>query len=172
MSRPPAANQAFLGSWMVDIHQEGRSQRPAPQNRHTAHLRRCALCTPRKPSGWDGGGGKPQPSTGGESARQAPGRLSCSDLGRAQNAGPTKSAPLWRTREPEPERLIPGECITPGPASDRSQQSNLESEQGRLGEHTRCERGQTSVAESLGAHARDVCSQCSSLPTARLNKGA
>ena len=30
--------------------------------------------------------------------------------GKAQNAGPTEFAPLWRTREPEPERLRPGKC--------------------------------------------------------------
>ena len=34
--------------------------------------------------------------------------LSCSDLGRTQNAGPTESAPLRTTRVPEPERLGPG----------------------------------------------------------------
>ena len=107
------ANQDFLGFWMVDIRQEGRSQRSAPQKRHMAHLRRCASCTPRKLSGWDGGGDKLQPSPGGDCARQAPGHLSCSDLGRAQNAGPTKSAPLWSTREPEPEQLRPGKCMQP-----------------------------------------------------------
>ena len=37
--RLPVANQAFLGYWVVDIHQDGRSQRSAPQRRHTAHLR-------------------------------------------------------------------------------------------------------------------------------------
>ena len=46
-------------------------------------------------------------------ARQTPGHLSCSDLGRAQNAGPTESAPLRTTRVPEPERFRPGECIQP-----------------------------------------------------------
>ena len=46
-------------------------------------------------------------------AHQVLGRLSCSDLGRAQNAGPTKSAPLWSTQVPEPERLRPGKCIQP-----------------------------------------------------------
>ena len=45
--------------------------------------------------------------------RQAPGHLSCSDLARAQNAGPTESVPLWSTREPEPERLRPGKCTQP-----------------------------------------------------------
>ena len=36
---------------------------------------------------------------------------SCSKLGRAQNAGPTESAPLRTTRVPEPERLRPGKCM-------------------------------------------------------------
>ena len=109
------ANQDFPGFWMVDICQEGHSQRSAPQKRHTAHLRKHASCTPRKPSGWDGGGDKMQPPTGGDRACQAPGHLSCSDLGRAQNTGPTKSAPLWSTQEPEPERLRPGKCTQPRP---------------------------------------------------------
>ena len=46
-------------------------------------------------------------------ARQAPGHLSCLDWGRAQNAGPFKCVPLWRTREPEPEWLTPGKCTQP-----------------------------------------------------------
>ena len=54
------ANQDFLGFWMVDIHREGHSQRSAPQKRHTAHLRRCAHCTPRKLSSRDKGGNKSQ----------------------------------------------------------------------------------------------------------------
>ena len=37
--RLPVASQVFLGSWMVDIQQEGLRQRSAPQRRHTAHLR-------------------------------------------------------------------------------------------------------------------------------------
>ena len=41
-------------------------------------------------------------------ARQTPHHLSCSELGRAQNAGPTESAPLRTTRVPEPEWLEPG----------------------------------------------------------------
>ena len=58
LSRIPVANQVFLGSWMVDIRQEGRSQRSAPQRRHSPHLRRCSRSTPRKLSGWDRGGDK------------------------------------------------------------------------------------------------------------------
>ena len=50
VSRLPVANQVFLGSWMVDICQEGCTQRSAPQRRHTALLRRHSRCTPRKTS--------------------------------------------------------------------------------------------------------------------------
>ena len=110
VSRLSVANQVFLGSWTVDIRQEGHSRRSAPQKRHRAHLRCCFV--PGKPSGWDRRGGKMH-RTWGVCARQAPGRLSCSDLGRAQNAGPTESVPLWSTQEPEPEWLRPGKCMKP-----------------------------------------------------------
>ena len=60
VSRLPVVNQVFLGSWAVDVHQEGHSQRSAPQKRHTAHPRRWAGFTPRKSSSRDGGGNKPQ----------------------------------------------------------------------------------------------------------------
>ena len=56
--------------------------------------------------------------TWGVCTRQAPGRLSSSDMGRAQNAGPTESAPLWSTQEPEPEWLRPENAQNPGPALD------------------------------------------------------
>ena len=111
VSRLPVANQVFLGSWMVDICQEGRSQRSAPQRRHMAHLRQCSRCTPRKPSGWDEGGDKTRCPTKVECACQPPGRLSCSDLGRASNTRPTESVPLWSAQEPEPEQLITGKCM-------------------------------------------------------------
>jgi len=39
---------------MVDICQEGHSQKSAPQKRHMAYLRWCTCRAPRKPSGWDG----------------------------------------------------------------------------------------------------------------------
>ena len=45
--------------------------------------------------------------------RQTPHHLSCSDLGRAQNAGPTESALLRTTRVPEPKRLKSGRCMQP-----------------------------------------------------------
>ena len=68
--------------------------------------------------------------------------LSCLDLGRAQNAGPTESAPLRTTRVPEPEHLDLGGACSPGPASDGSGWSNLEPEQCGQGGHTRREWGQ------------------------------
>ena len=58
VSRLPVNNQVFLGSWMVDIHQEGRSQRSTPQRRCTAYLRQHSHSAPRKLSGWEGGGDK------------------------------------------------------------------------------------------------------------------
>ena len=44
---------------------------------------------------------------------QTPHHLSCLDLGRAQNTGPTESVPLRTTRVPEPERLRPGRRMQP-----------------------------------------------------------
>ena len=153
-----------------------RDQLPGRDTRHTwEHGTRHTPPPPIKSSGGDRAVNKSQPSTGGDCAHQEPGHPSCSDLGRAQNAGPTKSAPLWSSREPEPERLRPGKCMQPGPTSNRSPQSNLEPEQCRLGKHTRCERGQTQCGQDTGntpQHARDICLQCSSLPRARLNKQA
>ena len=55
------ANQGFLGFWMVNIPQEGHSQRSAPQKRHTAHLRTRTGFTPRKLNGRDEWGDKSQP---------------------------------------------------------------------------------------------------------------
>ena len=40
------ANQDFLGFWIVDIRQEGRSQRSAPQKRPMAYLKWGASCHP------------------------------------------------------------------------------------------------------------------------------
>ena len=140
-----SANEDFLGLWMIDICWEGCSQRPTPQNRHTAHLRRHTCCTPRKPSGRNREGGKPQPPTGGESTRQAPGHLSCSGLGRTQHQ---VQPSLRLCGVPENVNLsgldLRSACKPESP-SDSSRQSNLESEQCRLGKHTRCERGANPV---------------------------
>ena len=87
-SKLPVAHQVFLGSWMVDIH-----QRSAPQRRYMAPLRQHSHCAPRKQSSWDQGGNKVH-CTWGKCTHQAPGPLSCSDLGKAQNIGSTESVLL------------------------------------------------------------------------------
>ena len=137
------ANQDFLGFWMVDIHWEGCSQRSAPQKRHMAHLRRCAGCTPRKLSSRDGGDGKLQPSIGGDHTRQAPGHMSCSDLGRAQNSTQTSQSLCGVPEYLNLSGLDLGSAYNTGPASERSWQSNLEPKQCRQGKHTYHEPGQT-----------------------------
>ena len=77
--------------------------------RLTVHLRQRSHCTPRKLSGWDWGGDKMH-RTWGVCTHQAPGHLSCLDLGKARNTDPTESVPLWSTQEPEPEQVRPGKC--------------------------------------------------------------
>ena len=110
----------------------------------------------------------------GECTCQAPGHLSCSDLGRAQIAGPTESVPLWSTREPEPEQLRPGKCMQPRayirqfPCRATWSLSSVDQES----THT-TSIGKPTVAQTLRAlppHTSDICLQCSSLPTAQLNK--
>ena len=145
---------------MVNILQDGHSQRSASQKREST-----SAIHPENLSSWDRGGDKPQPSTGGDYTHQGPGHLSCLDLGQAQNAGPTKSAPLWTNREPEPERLV-GSACNPGPASDSSWQSNLESEQCRLGKHPRHEWGAKPVWLNHCEHM-PVIFVCSVPPSSR-----
>ena len=135
------ANQDFSGFWTVNICREGHSQRSAPQKRHTAHPRRHTPGTPRKLSGWNRGRDKSEPSTGDHYACQVPGHLSCSDLGWCK----TQAQPNLRLcRVSKNLRgLDLGSAYNPGPTSDSSQKSNLESEQCRLGKHTHHEWGQT-----------------------------
>ena len=118
VSRLPVANHVFLGSWIVDICQEGHSLRSAPHRRHTAHLRKHSHCAPRKPTGWYKGRDKMHRPTWGVCACQAPGRLlrprkgthaqlslclcgvpenlnlSGLDLGSARNPGPALDSSL------------------------------------------------------------------------------
>ena len=96
VSRLPVTNQVFLGSWMVDIHQEGHSQRSGPHRRHMAHLRQRSCTAPRKPRDWDRGGDKTHSPAG---RVRLPNTWSPELLrpGKAQNAGPTKSVPLRST---------------------------------------------------------------------------
>ena len=112
----------------------------------------------------------------GTCTRRAPGHLSCSDLGRAKSSDPTKSVPLWSTREDEPEWLRPGKCMQPRarfrqfPCRAIWSLSSVDWESTHTGKG-----GKTSVAETLQAlptHASCICLQCSSLPTAQLNKWA
>ena len=159
---------------MADIRWEGHSQRSASQKRHMAHLTRRTHCTPRKPSGWDWGGDKTPRPTWGECARQAPGHLSCLDLGRAQNAGPTESAPLWSTRVPEPEQLRPGKCTQPRARFRQFPYRTTWSLSSVDWESTHAiSEAKPSVAKTLRAlptHTSDICLQCSSVPRAQLNK--
>ena len=145
------ANQDFLGFWTVNIC-----------------LRRCAGCTPRKPSGRSG-----EAISRRDHARQTPDHLGCSDLGRAQNAGPTESAPQGLPKCLNPSSLDLGSAYNPGPASDSSQQSNLEPKQCRWGKHTCREWEPTQCARDTAStltHASVIYLQRPSLPTARLNK--
>ena len=100
-------------------------------------LRRCARSTSRKLSSRDGGGDKLQ-------GLHLPNTWSPELLGpvRAQNVGPAESAPLWTTRVPEPERLIPVRCMQPRAGLRPSRHSDIEPKQCRKGKHTRREWGQ------------------------------
>ena len=155
---------------MVDICWEGCSPRSVPQERHMAHLRWRLHWAPRKQSGWDRQGDKTHHPTWGECAHQALGHLSCSDLGRWQNAGLTKSVLLWSTQEPEPEWLRPGKCTQPRarirqfPCRTTWSLSSVDWESTHV-----MSGGKPSVAETLWTlptHASDICLQCFSLPTA------
>ena len=143
-SRLPAANQGFLGFWMVDIHQEARSQGSAPQKRHMAHLRRACLLPPRKPSGWDGGGDKMHSPLWRDCTLQAPGSLSCLDLGRAQKQTQPSLHLCGIPENLNLSGLDLGSACTPGPTSDSSPaEQPREPEKCRLGKCTCRERGQT-----------------------------
>ena len=118
--RLPVAGQLFVASWMVDICQEGRSQRPAIQGRHTEHLRPCSGSAPGKTSGLDQGGYKTHQPTWGACTHQASGRLSCSDLSRAQNAGPAESVLCGVSENLNISCLDLGSACNPGAALERS----------------------------------------------------
>ena len=74
-------------------------------------------------------------------AHQTPHQLSCLDVGRAQNTGPTES-----TTEDYPSARLSGldlgNACSPGLASDSSWWSNLEPEQCGQGGHTHPEQEQ------------------------------
>ena len=93
--------------WLSARRVAARDQLPRGDTQDT-YLRQCSHFAPRKPSGWDRGGDKTHPSPGADCTHQAPGHISCSNLGRAQNTGPNESVPSWSTQEPESEQLSPG----------------------------------------------------------------
>ena len=68
---------------------------------------------------------------------QTPHYLNCSDLRRAQNAGPNESAPLRTSWVPETEQLRTGRCVQPRAGLRCSQWSSIEPEQCGQGGHTR-----------------------------------
>ena len=113
----------------------------------------------------------------GQCAHKAPGLLSCSDIGRAQNTCPTESVPLQSTQESEPEHLRPGKCTNGRahfgqyPCRATWSLSSVDLESTRC--HAAMSWGKPSVVHTLRAlptHTSDICLQCSSLPTAQLNK--
>ena len=127
---------------MVDFCQEDHSQRSAPQKRHMAHLRRSAPCNP-------------------ENREAGPGEaIRCSLQLRAIVLA--KHLVIWSARTWEGQKTqaqpslrlcgVPenlnlssldlGSACNPGPASDISQQSNLDPEQCRLAKHICREQGQ------------------------------
>ena len=132
----------FLRFWMVDISREGHRKRSAPPRRDTRHT---------GPGvhgnwGWDGEGrscAAPE-----ESGLVKLLVLWPAQTGKAQNAGPTKFAPLWGTQEPEPERLRPGKCTQ---LRAHSLESNLEPEQCRQGNHTSREQGQIQCGQNTAS---------------------
>ena len=85
---------------MVDVCQEGRSLRAAPQRRHMSYLR--LLSRHSEETQRPRPGRLPRHTAFlGQCTCQAPDHLSCSNLGRGQNACPTGSVPLRNTRESE-----------------------------------------------------------------------
>ena len=107
-SRLPVANQMFLGSWTVDIHWvTARDQLPRGDTGHMWDGAPAAL-----PGNQAAGTGEVIRCTAHLGRVHSPSTWS-PELGRAQNAGPTKYVPLWSTREPEPEQLRPGTCTQP-----------------------------------------------------------
>ena len=100
----------------------------APERHHLPNCKQTSLLTKASwdsgwsTSSWEGAlvvhpenrvAGTREEISRSDRTHQTPGYLSCLFLGRAQKAGPTESAPLWSTREPEPEWLRPGKCIQP-----------------------------------------------------------
>jgi len=114
-----------------------------------AHLRRRASCTPRKLSSRDGGGNKSKPPIG----ATALAKHLVTWAARTWEGHKMKAQPSLRLCG-VPKNLFLSSldmesACNPGPASDSSQQSNLEPEQYRLEKHTCYERGQTQCGRDI-----------------------
>ena len=164
-------NSSWDPGWLTSARKvTARDQLSRGDTQHTWD----SCCAPRTPSCWDGGGNKMHCPPGQCVLAKPSGHLSCSDLGRAQNAGPTRSAPLWNTQKPESEQLRPGKYMQPRAcfgqfpcrAAWNLSSVDWESTHAMSG-------GKPSVAKTVQAlptHASDLCLQGSSLPAAQLNK--
>ena len=118
VSRLPVANHVFLGYWLADICQEGRSLTSAPQRRHMAHLRWYSCSAPR--SGQDQGGDKTHgpPGTVCSPSTWLPELLG---PGKGTNACKQLSLCLCGVLESLNLRSLDlGSARNPGPALDRS----------------------------------------------------
>ena len=100
----------------------------APERHYLPNSKQASLLTEtswgsgQSTSAWEGvlvvhpenwGAGMGEAISCSDCTRQTPHHLSCSELGRAQNAGPTESAPLRTSWVPKPERLRTGRCMQP-----------------------------------------------------------
>ena len=106
-----------------------------PNCKHASLLTKTSWDSGRSTSAWEGAPDvHPENQAAGmgkvinrsNHARQTPGHLSFSELGRAQNAGPTESAPGGVPECLNLSGLDLGGACSPGPALDSSRQSNLE----------------------------------------------
>ena len=123
-NRHPASNQR-LPETLDGRHPPGGSQ---PEISFTEQTQGTSKqCAQKLRLGPQRGEGAPHPGRVRPSSSWLPELLR---PGKAQNTGPTESAPLWSTREPEPERRGPGKCMQ---RRARSLESSLEPEQGRRG---------------------------------------
>ena len=127
---------------MVDIHQEGHSQRSAPKKRHIAHQRQAWPLPHSKPSSWDRRGDKiHSPSGETTTSTWSPELL---EPGKG-----TKHKPNWVHAFVEysrtlPEQLRPGKCTQPRARFRQwTNRSNIDPEKCKLGKCTHPELGQT-----------------------------
>ena len=178
----PLQRQAGKGS------QSQKGAIAAPERHYLQNCKQASLLTKtswgsgRSTSTWEGApvvhpenqaAGTGESISRSDHARQTPHHFSCSDLGRAQNAGPTESAPLRTTWVPEPERLRPGRCMQPRASLwwfPVEQPRSWAVWAGRV--QGPWERAGPVWLEALRAHASVICLQRPSLPTAWLKKWA